>query len=289
MTVVDVGIRLVLGLVIGFCIGLTGVGGGVLVLPALTVVLGLPPSVAVGTASLYAFITKIVASYSHHRLGNVHWRAVGLTLVGAVPACLGVAWYVNWTLDRLKGSAEATAAFQAGQGLLLAVVVLGAAAYMIVQEIRHRLRPRDPVDESAAEEFTAVPVAEHHGNPALAIAGGLLIGALIGATSVGGGVILVPLLFAIFHTTPRRTVGTSIVVALFLTLVTALVYGTGGQLDWATGLVMGAAAFLGARLGAKYTSKMPQDLLRMILAGIVVFSGVLMVVKMVWGGQMPGH
>ncbi len=284
MTIFDIGIRLVLGLVIGFCIGLTGVGGGVLVLPAMTVVLGLPPSVAVGTASLYAFITKIAASYSHHRLGNVYWRAVGLTLVGAVPACLGVSWWVNWMLGRLKGNAEASEAFQAGQGVLLSVVVLAAAAYMIVQEVRHRLRPRDPADAAVDEELMVVPVAAHCGNPVLAICGGLLIGGLIGSTSVGGGVILVPLLFAIFRTTPRQTVGTSIVIALALTLVTAFVYGKGGQLDISTGLIMGVAAFAGARLGAKFTTKMPHDLLRMILAAIVVFSGGLMLAKMVWGG-----
>lgn len=284
MTIFDIGLRLVLGLVIGFCIGLTGVGGGVLVLPALTVALGLPPSVAVGTASLYAFITKIVASYSHHRLGNVHWRAVKLMLVGAVPACLAVAWWVNWMLGRLKGNAEASEAFQAGQGVLLSVVVLAAAAYMIVQEIRHRLRPRDAADSAEEEELMAVPVAGHCGNPVLAVGGGLLIGGLVGATSIGGGVILVPLLFAIFRTTPRQTVGTSIVIALVLTLVTALIYGKGGQLDLATGLVMGVAAFAGARLGAKFSSRMPHDLLRMILAAIVVFSGGLMLAKMVWGG-----
>lgn len=284
MTIFDIGIRLVLGLVIGFCIGLTGVGGGVLVLPALTVALGLPPSVAVGTASLYAFITKIVASYSHHRLGNVHWRAVKLTLIGAVPACLGVAWWVNWMLKHLEGNKQASQAFQAGQGVLLSVVVLAAASYMIVQEVRHRLRPRDPADSAVEEELLAVPVAAHCGNPALAVGAGLLIGALIGATSIGGGVILVPLLFAIFHTTPRQTVGTSIVIALALTLVTALVYGKGGQLDLPTGLIMGAAAFAGARLGAKFTTRMPHDLLRMILAAIVVLSGGLMLAKMVWGG-----
>ncbi len=284
MTIFDIGIRLVLGLVIGFFIGLTGVGGGVLVLPALTVALGLPPSVAVGTASLYAFITKIVASYSHHRLGNVHWRAVKLTLIGAVPACLGVAWWVNWMLKHLEDNPEASQAFQAGQGVLLSVVVLAAASYMIVQEVRHRLRPRDPADSAVEEELMAVPVAAHCGNPILGIVAGLLIGALIGATSVGGGVILVPLLFAIFHTTPRQTVGTSIVIALALTLVTALVYGKGGQLDLPTGLIMGAAAFAGARLGAKFTTRMPHDLLRMSLAAIVVLSGGLMLAKMIWGG-----
>ncbi len=61
-------VQLILGVVIGFSIGLTGIGGGVLVLPSLTLILGLPPSVAAGTASLYAFLTKIQATVEHFRL-----------------------------------------------------------------------------------------------------------------------------------------------------------------------------------------------------------------------------
>jgi hypothetical protein len=272
------GLRLFLGLVIGFCIGLTGVGGGVLVMPALTVVLGLPAPAAVGTASLYAFITKIMASYSHHRLGNVQWLAVRLTLLGAVPACIAVAAWVNWTLHHLGVDTKARAAFETGQGLLIAGVVLFAAVYMIVQEVRHRLAGPGGPDESLDEELMDVPAAQH-GHAVSGVAAGALIGALIAATSVGGGVILVPLLFAIFRTTPRQTVGTSIVVALVLTLVTALVYGKGGELDVPTGLTMGVAALVGARFGAKCTGKVPQAGMRGILVAVIVFSALVMLWK----------
>ena len=70
-------IRLILGLFIGFCIGLTSIGGGVLVLPALTVLLKLDPLVAVGTTTLYAFLTKITALFHHLHLK----RLTGLFLV----------------------------------------------------------------------------------------------------------------------------------------------------------------------------------------------------------------
>ena len=67
--------RLVLGILIGFCIGMTGVGGGVLVLPALTILLRMNPVVAVGTASFYAFLTKVSATFHHIKLKISHCPA----------------------------------------------------------------------------------------------------------------------------------------------------------------------------------------------------------------------
>lgn len=285
LTPFDIVLRLILGLVIGFCIGLTGIGGGVLVMPALTLALGLSPAEAVGTASLYAFITKTAASHSHNRLGNVNWRATRLVLAGGVPGCILVAYAVNATLARFgkMDKVEEAAAFQAGLGLLLASVVLLAALIMIHQVVKHNGKGGDV---SVPDETQ--PVAQTPAQIAFASVSGVFVGALIGATSVGGGVILVPLL-GMLKLTPRQTVGTSVVIALALTLVTSVIYGGGAQLAWSTGLIMGVVALLGARLGAKSTNKVPQDTMRWMLAGIVVFSALLMLWKQFSGAGMGGH
>lgn len=78
-------VRLVCGLAIGFAIGMTGIGGGVLVMPTLTILLSLPTSVAVGTASLYALLVKIYAVFEHYKLKTINFRVSGLVLAGAVP------------------------------------------------------------------------------------------------------------------------------------------------------------------------------------------------------------
>ena len=81
-------IRLLLGLFIGFCIGLTSIGGGVLILPALTVLLKVDPLVAVGTTTLYAFLTKITALLHHIKLKTIDWSLSKRFLSGAIPATL---------------------------------------------------------------------------------------------------------------------------------------------------------------------------------------------------------
>ena len=67
-------IELIIGTSIGLTIGMTGIGGGVLLMPALTVILSIPASIAVGTASLYSFLTKIYATIEHIRFKNLKYK-----------------------------------------------------------------------------------------------------------------------------------------------------------------------------------------------------------------------
>lgn len=88
-------ISVLMGSGIGFCIGLTGVGGGVLTLPALTLLLGMNPVVAVGTASLYSFLTKAFATFHHVKLKTIEWKIAGYFLIGAVPSNMLVARWIS--------------------------------------------------------------------------------------------------------------------------------------------------------------------------------------------------
>ena len=80
-----------MGLVVGILVGLTGVGGGILLLPILTSVLGVTPIVAVGSDAVVNCVTKIGAGFVHWRRRNINWRLIALLLSGSVPgAILGV-------------------------------------------------------------------------------------------------------------------------------------------------------------------------------------------------------
>lgn len=94
-TLSDIFIRLGFGILIGFCLGLTGVGGGVLIIPILQVVFGMNPVLAVGTASVIASLVKINAAISHVVAKNVSWREVGYILAGAVPVTFFIADFID--------------------------------------------------------------------------------------------------------------------------------------------------------------------------------------------------
>src|SRR5262245_24673343 len=76
------------GLLVGFIVGLTGVGGGSLMTPLLIMGFGISPATAVGTDLLYASLTKATGVWVHARRGNVDWRLVGRMAAGSVPAAV---------------------------------------------------------------------------------------------------------------------------------------------------------------------------------------------------------
>ena len=80
------------GLMVGFLVGLTGMGGGALMTPVLIFVFGFEPTMAIGTDVTYAAVTKIAGSWKHWRQGSVDIPLALWLALGSVPASLiGVA------------------------------------------------------------------------------------------------------------------------------------------------------------------------------------------------------
>ena len=266
--------RLALGLAVGVCVGMTGVGGGVLVIPLLTVVLGLPPSVAIGTASLNAFLTGIYATFRHLRLGTVDIRTALTFLVGAVPANLGASVLINHHLRALQSDPAALLALQRDLRLAVTLVILFSAGALLAKRFK---RPRPESDGSKPAP------AWVGGHPArarvTAVLSGAVVGALIGVTSIGGGILIVSILLVLYGMPPSRTVGTTLMVTVSLSLLTAAVYGRGGSCDLRTALIMAAASPFGVYYGSRLAVRMPESALHGIVVGVVVAAAALMLVS----------
>jgi len=111
------------------------------------------------------------------------------------------------------------------------------------------------------------------------VALGILVGALIGATSIGGGVIIIPLFIIFLAMPPSKTVGTSIVIAVILTLITSAAYLIGGQMDLRTAISMAVGSTVGVSFGSKLSVRMPETLLQTIVIGVIIISGILMMFR----------
>ncbi|MGH8603415.1 MAG: sulfite exporter TauE/SafE family protein, partial [Gammaproteobacteria bacterium] len=88
------------GFVVGFIVGLTGVGGGSLMTPILVLLFGIKPAIAVGTDLLYAAITKCGGIWVHHRQRTINWRIVRLMSAGSLPASALTVWTLKHFNDR---------------------------------------------------------------------------------------------------------------------------------------------------------------------------------------------
>jgi len=258
-------LRLLLGLFIGFCIGLTSIGGGVLVLPALTVLLKIDPIAAVGTTTLYAFLTKITAIIHHIKLKTVEWKTCNRFLAGAVPATFLTAGWIS-----LKGADQA---FKAQLEIFIIGVIFFGIALMIWNMISQQRGTGH-----------ASRIADHlHTKPrlrgTLAAIVGAICGGLVGATAIGGGVLVVPILIILFGLTASQTVGSAIFLAFVMTAITSLIYGARGELDLPTALIMSLGSTIGVYFGSRLTVKLPDLLLRSIVLSLVILGAIMMCLK----------
>lgn len=267
------GLQVAIGAVVGFTIGLTGVGGGVLVVPALTILLGMPATTAIGTASAYAFLTKIFAGFEHWRLKTIDFAMAHLFLIGAVPgniaACLAIGHFKARATD-----AAALASLQSHLKTFIAGVMVFSVILMLANLMRDWYKDRSPRGEDDTPPPGPMPLSRRF----LGVVLGALVGALLGATSVGGGVVIVPLLIICFGLTTRSTVGTSIYIALVLTLVTTLLSAGRGDVDWQVAALMSVGSLLGVSLGSRLANRLPDMILQSAVAFLllVAIAGMLL-------------
>jgi uncharacterized membrane protein YfcA len=264
LSIMDIVVRLVLGLLIGFCIGLTGVGGGVLVLPALTVILRIDPIIAVGTTTLYAFLTKITATLHHFKLKTIDWGTSFRFLAGAVPANIITALWVSrqGTNDAFKDSLRT----------FIVCVVFFSVGMMIFNIISQTRSSVEAKERSLADRINGHRILRN----GLSILMGIICGGLIGATAVGGGVLIVPMLIILFGLPASRTVGSAIFIAFILTLSTSVIYGTRGEQDTVTAVIMSLGSLAGVFYGSKLSVRLPETLLRIIVVALVLAAAVMM-------------
>ena len=249
--------KIVIGLVVGILIGLTGLGGGVLMLPALIFGLGIPPIIAVGSDALFNFLTKIPAGLMHLKKGTVRRKVVLALAVGSIPGSVaGVAFLTH--LRTLYGP-NVNDFIKSAVGVLLVCI---PTLLFFQDRIEHSVSNRPPTMKS----FLGMSVI------------GLVAGVLVGMTSVGSGSIIMMLLLLFYSFSPKVMVATDIVHAIVLTGVTSILHFRVGNVDPAlvTWLLVGSIP--GGILGSHLSTRVPVPWLRRILCGILLATGA----RMLW-------
>jgi len=251
------GAEILIGFVVGTLIGMTGVGGGVLLLPILIFVLRVPPLLAVGSDALFNFVTKIGSSYIHLSRGTVKRKVVLALAAGSIPGSVAGVGLLRY-LRSVYGSGVNTFITTA-IGILLIVV---PTVFIFQTQIEEHVSHRPPTMKSLL------------GMSAI----GLLAGFLVGMTSVGSGSIIMMLLLLFYSFSPKVMVGTDIAHAVVLTGVTSFLHFKLGNVDpYLVGsLVMGSIP--GGLLGSHLSTRMPVPWLRRILCVVLLATGA----RMLW-------
>ncbi len=250
------------GFLVGLVVGVTGVGGGSLMTPLLVLLFGVSPATAVGTDLLYASLTKTLGGWVHGRRGTVEWKVVGLLSLGSLPAAVITIVLLKYlVLDALALSKLVT-------GVLSVALLLTAAALLLKGWIKKlALRADGTVYELHHRHLTAATIAT-----------GIVVGTLVTISSVGAGVLgTVALLFLYPRMSTAKVVGTDIVHAVPLTAVAGMGHLALGTVD----IVLLGSLLLGSLpgiyLGSHLSSKVPERLLRPVLASMLLIIGTRMV------------
>ena len=251
------------GFLVGFIIGMTGVGGGSLMTPILVLGFSIPPVIAVGTDLVYAAITKSVGVFAHQKHGNIKWKVVALLSMDSIPASICSIFIIKHlniagiNYDQLILSS-------------LSFAMILTATFLIFRNQWHKL--------SKNEHFAFVKILHKKYTNLFTILAGVLIGTLVTFSSVGAGVIGAAFLFFLY---PRyrtiEVVATDLAHAIPITAIAGIGHANLGTVDYILLLSLIIGSLPGIYLGSQVGNLIPDEIMRRILAIMLLTIGVLLI------------
>ncbi len=264
------------GFFVGLLVGVTGVGGGSLMTPLLVFLFGFKPSVAVGTDLLFAAITKTSGVWVHHtKHGSVDWKVVGWLALGSIP-------FAVMTLLALKHFMEVGTETSGVITLTLGIALLLTAASLLVRSVLMRNAAKNKVDDTLDDVDEALEVIGrfHHLQIPVTILVGAVLGILVTLSSVGAGALgTVALLFLYPKMKTVKIVGTDLAHAIPLTAVAGLGHLSLGNVDLVLLGSLLVGSLPGIWIGSHLSAKIPERLLRPVLASLLLVIGVKFVLQ----------
>jgi len=250
---------IVSGFLVGLLVGVTGVGGGSLMTPLLVFLFGCKPSVAVCTDLLCAAITKSGGVLVHH--GNhksVEWRIVGLLALGSLPAAIATLYVLNH-LAKVGKDVTHFMTFSLGIALILTSLALFFRARL--QKIGKTTEDHEP------GRF-------HHLQAPATVFVGLVLGVLVTMSSVGAGALgTVALIFLYPRLSTVKIVGTDLAHAIPLTAIGGFGHWQMGNVDFTLLGSLLVGSLPGIWIGSHFSAKIPEKVLRPILASVLMLIG----------------
>lgn len=251
------------GLLVGFMIGLTGIGGGALMTPLLILLLGVPAKTAIATDLLFAAITKSCGAGIHLRKQAIDWVVVRRLATGSLPAAGITGWWVHqqpaagdvtWLLPLL--------------GSLLMLTALGLVAKPQLYAWARRQR----ITQEA--RFKAL-------QPMLTVLLGVLLGIVVTLTSVGAGALGAAFMLALYplRLNGPHLVATDIVHAVPLALVASIGYLGSQSINWSLLAQLLVGSIPGVLIGSLLVHRLPERLIQWLLATVLTASAWKLIIR----------
>lgn len=240
-------ILLGIGLLAGTLGSMVGLGGGIIMLPAVQLILGFDVLIAVGTTLFAVIFTSLSAAIGHYRAGHVRiksavWIGIG-GLLGVILGSYVFKEYLSTSIDVLK----------AVLGILFIWV-----AYRMGREAWQEWN-----EKSLLQDVSGRTLKE----PAAALLGlGFFSGTLSGLLGIGGGFIITPGIMFICAVSPQVAVGSSMLAMLPISLSGGLIKLWQGYVNLPAGIILGLGTALGAQAGVYFSRRINSTLLKLVFS-----------------------
>lgn len=242
---------------VGIVVGLTGMGGGALMTPAL-IFLGINPTAAVANDLVSASVTKSVGGAVHAREGSPNLRLALWLMVGSVPTAFAGAFIID-----ALGGAEAQASFV--RNAIGGALLLTAATYTV--RVYLTLRRNTVSNPPRTSEIVVRPVTT--------LLVGVVGGTLVGLTSVGSGSLIMVSMLLIYPALGAvRLVGTDLVQAVPLVLAAAVSHVMVSGVDWEILIPLLIGGVPGTFLGARIANWVSQGVVRRGIVIVLTLTGI---------------
>jgi uncharacterized membrane protein YfcA len=246
---------IVSGFAVGLLVGLTGVGGGSLMTPLLTLMFGISPTVAVGTDLAFASATKVAGTFAHRFRGNVHWDIVRRLCLGALPAAVMTTLILKY-FGGLDESIGQIIRYSIAGSVMLTVI-----AILFRTRMQRWMAAHPQYQLGGSRQAKATIIA------------GVVLGTLVTISSIGAGAVGATLLVLLYpNLKPAEIAGTDIAYAVPLTAIAALGHWWIGSINWELLIMLLIGSVPGITIGSLAARAVPDKLLRGLLA--VTLTGV---------------
>ena len=275
-----------LGGLVGVLSGMFGVGGGFLTTPLL-IFYGIPPTVAVASATTQITGSSVSGVFAHLRRGGVDLKMGGVMVAGGVFGSLAGAGIFR--LLQSSGQIDLVIAF-------LYVVLLGSIGALMMKDAVVALgwvKLAEPAETDQKPRhnrwIASLPgrwrfyASGLYLSPIAPAALGFLAGILTVLLGVGGGFILVPAMIYILGMAARVVVGTSLVMILAVSAFSTMTHAlTTHAVDIVLAALLLVGGVIGAQYGALLATRLRPDLLRFALAVIILLVALRMFLGLAW-------
>jgi uncharacterized membrane protein YfcA len=248
-----------LGLVAGAVGALTGIGGGLIIIPVLTLLFGIPIHWAIGTSLCCVIATSsgAAASYVEHRLSNIR---LGMTLELAT------------TIGAVSGALLAAKLPREVLAILFAALLIYAGGSMVRRSLPAEVRVPNA---EAAYTIRRLP---------LGLLGSGGAGVVSGLLGVGGGVIKVPIMYLVMGVPFKVATATSNFMIGVTAAASAFIYYSRGDVRLLITAPTAIGVYLGASLGTHVMRRAPSRWLIRLFSIIVFYFALMMIWKSLHGG-----